>query len=50
VAHLSDGQEELIRDWILDGRTDEEIGHVLLISVKLIRPIRAELEASLRPR
>jgi len=50
VAELSDGQDELIREWILNGRSDEEIAHVLLISVKLVRPIRAELEESLRPR
>jgi len=50
VAQLAEGQAELIREWILDGRSDEEIAHVLLISVKLVRPIRAELEASLRPR
>ncbi|MCA9847143.1 MAG: hypothetical protein KC461_00265 [Dehalococcoidia bacterium] len=43
-------QIELIQDWILEGRSDEEIAFVLTISVKLIRPIRAELEESMRPR
>ncbi|MGE3960593.1 MAG: hypothetical protein AB7F65_02795 [Dehalococcoidia bacterium] len=43
-------QVALIREWILDGRSDEEIAQVLLISVKLVRPTRLELEASMRPR
>ncbi len=43
-------QVELIREWILEGRSDEEIAFVLTISVKLIRPIRVELEESMRPR
>lgn len=43
-------QEQLIRDWILDGRSDEEIAHALTLSVKQIRPIRAALEAEVRPR
>ena len=47
---LSADQEELVREWILEGRSDEEIAFVLTISVKLIRPIRAELEESMRPR
>ena len=48
--HLPEEQQELIRDWIVDGRSDEEIAFVLLISVKLVRPIRAELEEAMRPR
>ncbi|MCB9483328.1 MAG: hypothetical protein H6675_04885 [Dehalococcoidia bacterium] len=47
---LPSEQIELIQDWILEGRSDEEIAFVLTISVKLIRPIRAELEESMRPR
>ena len=47
---LPSEQIELIQDWILEGRSDEEIAFVLTISVKLIRPIRAELEVSMRPR
>ena len=42
-------QQDLIREWILEGRSDEEIAFVLLISVKLVRPIRAALEESMRP-
>ena len=49
MAQLSEDHEELIREWILDGRSDEEIAFVLLISVKQVRPIRAELEAAMRP-
>ena len=50
MAGLTADQEELVRDWILDGRSDEEIAQVLTVSVKLVRPIRVELEESLRPR
>jgi len=50
VVGLTAGQEELVRDWILEGRSDEEIAHVLTISVKLVRPIRVEMEESMRPR
>ncbi|MEX2375639.1 MAG: hypothetical protein WD942_08670 [Dehalococcoidia bacterium] len=48
--YLTPEQEILIRDWILDGRSDEEIAQTLLISVKLVRPIRAAIEAAMRPR
>ena len=50
MVGLTADQEELVRDWILDGRSDEEIAQVLTVSVKLVRPIRVELEESLRPR
>ncbi len=45
-----DEQERLIREWILAGRSDEEIAQTLMISVKVVRPIRAALERALRPR
>lgn len=45
-----DEQERLIREWILTGRSDEEIARILMISVKVVRPIRAEIERALRPR
>jgi len=48
--YLTADEERLIRDWILDGRSDEEIAQTLLISVKLVRPIRTALEQALRPR
>ena len=50
MVGLTADQAELVREWILDGRSDEEIAHVLTVSVKLVRPIRVELEESLRPR
>ena len=48
--YLTPDEDRLIRDWILDGRSDEEIAHTLLISVKLVRPIRTALEQVMRPR
>ena len=48
--HLPPEQQQLIREWIMEGRPDEEIAETMLISVKLIRPIRLALEAQMRPR
>ena len=39
-----------IRSWILAGRSDEEIAHALLLSVKVVRLIRREVESEVRPR
>ena len=40
----------LIRAWILEGRSDAEIAELLRISVKQVRPVRAAVEAEVRPR
>lgn len=50
MVGLTADQAELVREWILEGRADEEIAQVLTVSVKLVRPIRADLEDTLRPR
>ena len=39
-----------IRDWILVGRSDDEIALALLVSVKVVRLVRREVEAEVRPR
>ena len=39
-----------IRAWILAGRSDEEIAQALLISVKVVRLVRRDVEAEVRPR
>ncbi|MDA0301595.1 MAG: hypothetical protein O2822_03635 [Chloroflexi bacterium] len=41
---------ELMRSWILAGRSDDEIALALLVSVKIIRLVRREVEAEVRPR
>ena len=38
-----------IRSWILGGRSDEEIARALMVSVKVIRLVRREVEAEVRP-
>jgi len=43
-------ESALIRAWILEGRSDAEIAEMLRISVKQVRPVRAALEAEVRPR
>jgi len=48
--HLTAEQQALIREWIVEGRADEEIAEALVISVKLVRPIRLALEEAMRPR
>ena len=40
----------LIRAWVIEGRSDEEIAQKLHISVKLVRPVRCDVEAEVRPR
>ena len=40
---------ERIRSWILAGRSDDEIARALLVSVKVIRLVRREVEAEVRP-
>lgn len=42
-------EQERMRSWILSGRSDEEIAHALLVSVKVVRLVRRELEAEVRP-
>ena len=39
-----------IRAWILEGRSDEEIARDLAVSVKVVRLVRREVEAAVRPR
>ena len=41
---------ERMRAWILAGRTDDEIALALLISVKVIRLVRRDIEAEVRPK
>ena len=50
MVDVPPGRDRLIRELILDGRSDDEIAAMLHISVKLIRPLRAALEAAIRPR
>lgn len=38
-----------IRAWILAGRSDEDIAHAMLVSVKIVRLVRREVEAEVRP-
>ncbi|MFA7248051.1 MAG: hypothetical protein WC273_00265 [Dehalococcoidia bacterium] len=40
---------ERVRSWILAGRSDDEIALALMISVKVIRLVRREVEAEVRP-
>lgn len=47
---LTPQQQQHIRALILRGVSDEEIAQAMMISVKLIRPIRLGLEAQMRPR
>lgn len=47
---LDAAQLQRIREWILAGRSDEEIAAMMVLSVKQVRPIRQVLEQSLRPR
>ena len=37
-----------IRSWILAGRSDEEVAHALLLSVKVVRLVRREVEVEVR--
>ncbi len=39
-----------IRSWILAGRSDEDIAQMLMISVKVVRLIRRDVEAEVRPK
>ena len=41
---------ERIRAWILAGRSDDDIALALLVSVKVVRLVRREVEAEVRPR
>ncbi len=47
---LSPEELRRIRDWIASGMTDEQIADALMVSVKVIRPVRRELELAARPR
>jgi hypothetical protein len=47
---LSHAQQQQIRDLIMRGVPDEEIAQAMMISVKLVRPLRLALEAHVRPR
>lgn len=38
-----------MRDWILAGRSDDEIALAMMISVKFVRLVRHEVEAEVRP-
>ena len=38
-----------MRSWILAGRSDDDIALALMISVKLVRLVRREVEAEVRP-
>ena len=40
---------ERIRSWILAGRSDDDIAAAMLISVKIVRLVRREVEAEVRP-
>jgi len=40
---------ERMRSWILAGRSDDDIALALMISVKLVRLVRREVEAEVRP-
>lgn len=39
-----------MRAWILAGRSDNEIAHAMMVSVKVVRLVRREVEAEVRPR
>lgn len=47
---LSAEQHAVIRAWILDGLSDEEISHATMLSVKVVRLVRQEAELAMRPR
>ncbi|GMU40176.1 MAG: hypothetical protein AMXMBFR23_10420 [Chloroflexota bacterium] len=42
--------EQRIREWIAAGMSDEQIAVALTLSVKVVRLVRRDLEAALRPR
>ncbi|MEI6136243.1 MAG: hypothetical protein WCQ48_02345 [Chloroflexota bacterium] len=42
-------ERERMRSWILAGRSDEDIALALMISVKLVRLVRRDVEAEVRP-
>ncbi len=42
--------ERRIREWIAAGMSDEQIATALTLSVKVVRLVRRDLEAALRPR
>lgn len=41
---------EQMRSWILAGRSDDEIALALMVSVKVVRLVRRDVEAEVRPR
>jgi len=45
------GREEYdrMRSWILAGRSDEDIALAMMISVKIVRLVRRDVEAEVRP-
>ncbi|MDP2326977.1 MAG: hypothetical protein Q8M79_02710, partial [Dehalococcoidia bacterium] len=47
---VSPQQEQEIRRWIASGMSDDHIATALMISVKIVRVIRRDLEAAIRPR
>ena len=40
---------ERIRSWILAGRSDDDIALAMMLSVKIVRLVRREVEAEVRP-
>ena len=48
--NISPHMEQQIREWVVAGMSDEDISAATLVSVKVIRLIRREAEAALRPR
>ncbi len=40
---------ERMRSWILAGRSDEDIALAFLVSVKVVRLVRRDVEAEVRP-
>jgi DNA-binding CsgD family transcriptional regulator len=50
MTELPFAQHRRVEEWILAGRSDEEIAMAMLISVKQVRVIRRALEERVRPR
>jgi DNA-binding CsgD family transcriptional regulator len=48
--NLTYEQERQIRQWVLDGLSDDQIARTLFLSVKQIRAIRRAVEEEVRPR
>jgi hypothetical protein len=45
------GEEyQRMRAWILAGRSDDDIALAMMVSVKVVRLVRREVEAEVRPR